>query len=170
MVEEGLLKEKLGDSLEAKISEKQKAFSGLLTREGALKLIALDEGVAQQGNAKANDILPLAQALSQNDAFASVLVRVKQVYCAREFDKEGRQGKCLEPRSGRRFGAKNAGLLGEERGHSEFLEGRRRAESGRNCTQERGVARVVDDAFDCPRQKAQFEGIGVQALCFVGGE
>ncbi|MBS3069998.1 hypothetical protein J4220_00645 [Candidatus Micrarchaeota archaeon] len=93
MVEEGLLKEKLGDSLEAKISEKQKAFSGLLTREGALKLIALDEGVAKRGQAKASEILPLAQALSQNDAFASVLVRVKQVYCAREFDKEGRKGK-----------------------------------------------------------------------------
>ena len=93
MVEEGLLKEKLGDSLEGKIAEKQKAFSGLLTREGALKLIALDEGVAKRGQAKANDLLPLAQALSQNDSLTSVLVRVKQVYCTREFDKEGRKGK-----------------------------------------------------------------------------
>ncbi|MEM4255554.1 MAG: OB-fold nucleic acid binding domain-containing protein [Candidatus Norongarragalinales archaeon] len=93
MDEEGLLKEKLGDSLERRISEKQKAFSGLLTREGALKLVALDEGVARQ-TPRQSALSKLSQALNlQEGSFASVVVRIKQVYCAREFEREGRKGR-----------------------------------------------------------------------------
>ncbi len=92
MDEEGLLKERLGtEGLEQKIGEKQKAFSGLLTREGSLKLIAFDEGVAKQ-TPKQTKTVKLSQALSQSDSLASVIVRVKQVYCAREFEREGRKG------------------------------------------------------------------------------
>ncbi|MFH1056642.1 MAG: hypothetical protein V1717_02495, partial [Candidatus Micrarchaeota archaeon] len=90
--EEELLKQKLGPAkLEERISALQKRFSGLLTREGALKLMAHDEGLAFKK--KPLVLKKLADAVLQEQTSVSVIVRVKQVFCAREFEREGRTGR-----------------------------------------------------------------------------
>ena len=90
---EKALKEKMGErKVEEKIAEKQKKFSGLLTREGALKLLALEEQMAFRDNPK-KELLKLSQIpLLEGQAFSGI-VRVKQVFCASTFDKDGKAGK-----------------------------------------------------------------------------
>src|SRR3989338_2896385 len=80
-----------GKELEDKVSEKQKKFSGLLTREGALKLIAIDEGFAAKPFNQ-TVFLKISEAKQQQE-FASFVARVKQINCALEFEREGRKGK-----------------------------------------------------------------------------
>lgn len=94
MSPEDSLKEKLGSGeLERKIGEKQKAFSGLLTREGSLKLIALEEGLASEAQKEPVQV-KVSQALAQApEALSTMVVRVKKVLCAKEFEKDGRSGR-----------------------------------------------------------------------------
>ena len=89
---ESQLKEKLGAGLEEKLAEKQKKFAGLLTREGALKLIALEHGFSSSVSAK-DSFSKLAELKDfQGDTF-SVMAAVKQVFCASEFETEKKSGR-----------------------------------------------------------------------------
>lgn len=90
---EKTLREKLGDSvLDSRLSEKQKRFSGLLTREGALKLLALEEKLVLHESPK-KAWLKLSQIpLLEGENYSGV-VGVKQVFCASVFEREGRSGK-----------------------------------------------------------------------------
>lgn len=120
MSHEDSLKEKLGSGeLERKIGEKQKAFSGLLTREGSLKLIALEEGLEVPTPAAAKQV-KISQALAQTpEELATLVVRVKKVLCPKEFEKDGRRGRVCNVVVGDETGEATFVLWGQD---SDFAE------------------------------------------------
>ena len=89
--QEQFLKEKVSQSdLEQMVLGKQKKFSGLLTREAAMKLVAFDEGFVQQKRVASR---PMKLSSLKDGDYVTAVVRVKQINCSREFERDGRKGK-----------------------------------------------------------------------------
>lgn len=109
MTHEDSLKKKLGESaFEEKVAKTQARFSGLLTREGSIKLLALDHGLEQE-----KKISPVPVKLSQlkdfEGEFVTVIARVKKIFCSREFERDGRAGRVCNV------------LLGDETGEATIV-------------------------------------------------
>ena len=73
--------------LEAELERKQAEFSGLLTRQGALELVAREKGVAVERKAREVKFSKLAQT-SPTDGNANVRARVWHVFSAKYFTKK----------------------------------------------------------------------------------
>lgn len=86
--EEKLLGKMSASELEEKIAEKQKEYADLLTREGALYIIAKDEGVI--GEVVKKDCL--VRDLQEGMRGVRMKLKVKKIYPARSFEKNGRKG------------------------------------------------------------------------------
>ncbi|MFH0923094.1 MAG: hypothetical protein V1811_03480 [Candidatus Micrarchaeota archaeon] len=82
---------KNGDWLNGEVSARQTRFSGLLTEEGALELVAREHGVPSETPEQVFRPVSLSQ-LSQGDT-ASVLVRALQIFAPKVFKKNDRSGK-----------------------------------------------------------------------------
>lgn len=77
------------DDLAGKVQEKQKRFSGLLTEEAALRLVAKDHGLPLPP--KETVIVPLARVSAGETA--TVKVRLLAAMAPKAFEREGRKGK-----------------------------------------------------------------------------
>ena len=82
---------KTGDWLTGEVSARQTRFSGLLTEEGALELVAREHGVPSENAEQVFRPVSLSQ-LSQGDT-ANVLVRALQVFAPKVFKKNERSGR-----------------------------------------------------------------------------
>jgi len=82
---------KSSEWLSSEINARQTRFSGLLTEEGALELVAREHGVPSESVAQAFRPVSLSQ-LSQGDT-ASALVRALQIFAPKTFKKNERSGK-----------------------------------------------------------------------------
>lgn len=97
MAAEGLSKKildktgKTGEWLNGEVSARQTRFSGLLTEEGALELVAREHGVPSESAEQVFRPVSLSQ-LAQGDT-ASVLVRALQIFAPKVFKKNERSGK-----------------------------------------------------------------------------
>ncbi len=106
---EASLRKKFGErGLEEKVAEVQARFSGLLTREGSIRLVALDNGMAPEGKGSAVPV-KLGQLKDFEGAFVSVVCRVKKIFCSREFERDGRKGRVCNV------------LLGDETGEATLV-------------------------------------------------
>jgi ssDNA-binding replication factor A large subunit len=76
--------------LKQRVSEKQGEFGGLLTEEGALKLVAREHGISVE------EVVPVEYRKLvelQEGERANVFVRVTQVFAPKAFEKEERRGR-----------------------------------------------------------------------------
>jgi replication factor A1 len=82
---------KTGEWLNGEVSARQTRFSGLLTEEGALELVAREHGVPSESAEQVFRPVSLSQ-LAQGDT-ASALVRALQIFAPKVFKKNERSGK-----------------------------------------------------------------------------
>lgn len=87
-----LLEERIGkEEMEKRITEKQEKFAGLLTREGAIQLVAREEGILKEEESKPMQFKKLSE-LKQGEE-ANFIARVMHVNSAKEFEKAERKGR-----------------------------------------------------------------------------
>ncbi len=94
MLKSLLLERFAPEDLDAKVREKQEAFCGLLTQEGALRVLAHEAGIPE---AKPPFVaVPLSSAVA--DAPFSALVRVMHVFAEKHFESGQRSGRLQKAR------------------------------------------------------------------------
>ncbi len=89
-----LIRQKSGKSaqeIEALAKEKQNKFSGLLTEEGALFLIAKETGISFELEKTVSEFVQIAQ-LENNMQGIDLRATVKQIFPPKEFERNGKKG------------------------------------------------------------------------------